>query len=134
VIALLDTNILIASAEAGEDAPPLDGFDDLTVSSLSYAELTLGLYTTSNLRELQRRMGRLAGAEATYGPGLPFDDQCVRAYDRILAAISESGGTAKADRFDRMIAATALAHDLVVVTRDLTGFAGLEGLVHVTRR
>jgi predicted nucleic acid-binding protein len=49
----------------------------------------------------------------------------------ILAHVSDAGGDVKSRRFDRMIAATALAHGLAVLTRNASDLADLAGLVEV---
>lgn len=134
MIALLDTDILIASRTAAEGLPDLSGFDDLTVSSVSYSELTMGLHATNDLAAYKRRLARFDALVETFGPGIPYDDQSVRAYGRLLAAVVERGGEPKAHRLDRMIAATALAHGLVLVTRNIAHFRLVEGLVDVQVR
>lgn len=128
--ALLDTNILIASASALEEDPQLARFTGLSVSSLSWAELVKGLHTTTSLSEFKARAARLQALRATFGEGLAFNDSCVNAYDRILAAVT-AGGTARAHVMDRLLAATALAHDLTLVTRDKDAFVGLDTLVRI---
>lgn len=134
MIALLDTNILIAAETASESRPDLSGFAQLVVSSLSWSELTIGLHATTELTEFKARLARISALRAAFGEGLAFDDSCVDAYDRLLQRLVARGGSAKSHMLDRMIAATALAHDMTVVTRDLSGFAGLEGLVSIERR
>ncbi len=130
-LALLDTNLLVAMGEPGELAPALAEFDSLTVSSLSFSELAMGLYSTTDLKIFNRRLERYEALTAAFAPGIPFDDDCVRCYRRIMSHIAEIDGNVKAKHVDRMIAATAMAHGLTVVTRDLSGFAQLAGLVSV---
>jgi predicted nucleic acid-binding protein len=134
VIALLDTNILIARDAPDEPAPDLSGYDGLVVSSLSWSELTRGLHVTNSLVEFKARLARFNALRSAFGPGVAFDDACVNAHDDLLRQVIERGGSARAHVLDRMIAATALAHDFVVVTRDAAGFANLEGLVQVDAR
>lgn len=134
MIALLDTNVFIALGSRGERRPDLSGFADLVVSSLSWSELTMGLHATSNLDEYRERHARLDGAKQLFGAGIAFDDACVQAYDRILARVAQRRGPVRAHHLDRMIAATAIAHGLTIVTREQSGFAGLEGLVDVEVR
>ncbi|MGN6414348.1 PIN domain-containing protein [Flexivirga sp.] len=129
MIALLDTNILIARGTPDEPAPDLSGFDDLAVSSLTWAELTKGLHTTGQLAVFKERLSRLTALQRTFGAGLPFDDACVSAYDTILARVAATGGSARSHVVDRMVAATAMAHGCVLVSRDTNGFRGLEDLL-----
>ena len=69
-------------------------------------------------------------AEAAFDP-LPFDVECARAYGRIFAAVHSSGRQSRRRFADLLIAATALAKGLPVVTRNADDFAGLDGLVEV---
>lgn len=131
MIALLDTNILIARDAPGEPPPDLSDFDSLVVSSLSWSELTRGLHVTNSLAVFKARLARFNALRTAFGPGVAFDDACVQAHDDLLRHVTERGSTARAHVLDRMIAATALAHGFVVVTRDRSGFAHLEGLVEV---
>ncbi|WP_424936389.1 MULTISPECIES: PIN domain-containing protein [Bacteria] len=132
--ALLDTNILIASSGQGEAPPDLTDFDALQVSALSWAELLKGLHTTTSLAEYKARHARLTTLRSVLGEGLPFDDRCAEAYDTILMRLVSAGSSARAHVMDRMLAATALAHGLVLVTRDRDAFAGLDDLVRIDRR
>ena len=134
MIALLDTSILIAVAAPTEDSPTLAGFDRSFASSLSWAELTKGLHTTASLVAFKARRARFDDLQRSFGEGVPFDDDCVAAYDVVLRRVTERRGSGRAHNIDRMIAATAMVHDMTVLTRDLSGFAGLEGLVRVELR
>jgi toxin FitB len=134
VIALLDTNILIASKSETEPAPDLSGFGDLMVSSLSWSELVMGLHTTTSLSEYKRRARRLGVLQETYGDGLPYDDDCVESYNDLLEHTGQRGGEAKAKKLHRMIAATAMAHELVLVTRNVDDFRTFEGMLDIMER
>ena len=134
VIGMLDTSVLIASRSHSEALPDLQGFDDLTVSSVSYSELTMGLHSTQDLVTYKQRHARLSQLKETFGAGIPYDDVCVQAYDDLLALVVERGGEPKAHRLDRMIAATALAHGLVLVTRNIAHFRLLEGRLELAER
>ncbi|MDR2895824.1 MAG: PIN domain-containing protein [Propionibacteriaceae bacterium] len=130
-VVLLDTNVLIATGEPGEQTPDLSAHSGLTVSSLSFSELVMGIYSTRDLQVFRQRWARYQGLTNLFGPGIPYDDQCVNAYQRICAHVADREGDVKARRIDRMIAATALAHGLTVATRDLSGFQQLGGLITV---
>lgn len=134
MIALLDTSILIAQGSSAESTSDLSGYDDLQVSSISWSELTMGLHAAHTLSVYKEREARLTDLRKVFGAGIPYDDQCASHYGTILARITAQNGDPKAHRFDRMIAATALAHDLVVVTRNIAHFGMLNGLVPVEQR
>lgn len=134
MIALLDTNILIASRSPGEEPADLSGFDDLRVSSLSMAELVKGLNTATDIATYRARSERLDWIRSTFGAGVPFDDRCAEAYQRLLAAITRNGASARSHMLDRMLAATALAHDMTLVSRDLRVFSDLTDQVRIERR
>lgn len=134
VSSLLDTNILISFGHSLEAAPHLEDLGKLHVSALSWAELSRGLYSTQDVHEFRRRQGALRTLNEHFGSGLAFDDQCIPAYEFVISKLSESGRSTRAHVIDRMIAATAITHSLAIVTRDKTGFAGLEGLVPILER
>ncbi|MFB4350091.1 type II toxin-antitoxin system VapC family toxin [Microbacterium sp. CR_7] len=134
VIALLDTDILIASRAEGEAPADLSEFEDLRVSTLSWVELAKGLHTTQDLQVFKQRSARLAALRTTFGDGIPFDDDCADAYDRVLAHLSAQGVPVRPHMSDRMLAATALAHGLTLVSRDSDAFLGLTDLITVVRR
>ncbi|ANI93612.1 type II toxin-antitoxin system VapC family toxin [Dietzia timorensis] len=134
--ALLDTNILIAQFSPESPRPDLTKFDDLYVSSLSYSELRFGLSVAlqRSPKEYILRRNRLESVEHVFGSGLPFDDSAAEAYSEImdfLATRTPHKQSLKAHVLDRMIAATALAHNLVLVTRNVGDFRALEGLLDV---
>lgn len=57
---------------------------------------------------------------------LPFDDFCAEEYGRIRAKLAYKGSLIGPN--DLMIAATAKARDLIVVTHDVYEFSRVEGL------
>ena len=94
------------------------------------AELTAGPSATMNIAERARRQDRLQRIEATFDP-MPFDIRSARAYGRIHAAVVEQGGRPRRRFADLLLAATALAEDLPLVTRNSKDFQGLDGLITV---
>jgi predicted nucleic acid-binding protein len=60
---------------------------------------------------------------------MPFDIEAARAYGRVCAAVVEQGRQSKRRYADLLIAATALAEALPLVTRNADDFRGLEGLI-----
>jgi predicted nucleic acid-binding protein len=95
------------------------------------AELAAGPHATTDPGERARRQDRLQRAEAAFDP-LPFDANAARAYGRIYAAVTTAGRKARgACAVDLLIAASALANDLPLYTRNGNDFAALKGLVEI---
>lgn len=77
-------------------------------------------------REQQLRYVR-ASVEA-----LDFDLRCARAYGPVYEAVLREGRKPRGARaIDVMIAATALAHDLPLYTRNAEDLRGLENLIEI---
>jgi predicted nucleic acid-binding protein len=73
----------------------------------------------------------LQRTEAAFDP-LPFDIEAARAYGRIYAAVASAGRKARGPRaVDLLIAATAFAAELPLITRNPEDFRGLEDLISV---
>jgi len=63
---------------------------------------------------------------------LPFDSTCARAYGVAYAAVERIGRKPRGGRaIDLMIAATALAHDLPLYTRNAKDLRGVEDLIEI---
>ena len=103
----------------------------LAISAITMAELAAGPHATDDPEERARRQDRLQRAEATFDP-LPVDAAVARAYGRVYAAVRTAGRQARGARsLDLLIAATAVASDLPVYTRNPDDFRGIESLVEV---
>lgn len=114
-----------------EQADPKHLPTELAVSAVTMAELAAGPHATADPDERARRQDRLQRAEATFDP-LPVDAGVARAYGRIYAAVSSAGRKARGARsLDLLIAATALASDLPLYTRNPNDFRGVEALVEI---
>lgn len=124
---LLDTSVVI-------DLEQLDAADlplEVAVSAVTMAELAAGPHAASDPDESARRQDRLQRAEAAFDP-LPFDADAARACGRVFAAVATAGRTARGARAaDLLIAATALAAQLPLYTRNGHDFDALDGLVEV---
>lgn len=104
---------------------------EVAVSAITMAELSAGPYATTDADVRGRRQDRLQRAEAAFDP-LPFDSDAARAYGRIFAAVVAAGRKARGARaVDLLIAATALAAELPLYTRNGADFVGLDGLVDI---
>jgi predicted nucleic acid-binding protein len=124
---IIDTSVVIDL----ERIDPADLPSELAISAVTMAELAAGPHATSDTAERARRQDRLQRTEATF-EALPVDGAVARAYGRIYAAIAATGRKARGPRaFDLLIAATALAAELPMYTRNPGDFAGLGGLVEV---
>jgi len=114
---VLDTSVILG--------PPSRALpDESTISVISLAEIKLGVLVASNAIERAKRLARLVEVERTYSP-LPVDDDVASAYATIVAAERERGRRPRA--MDALIAATAVANDLTLYTRD-EGLAGIQSV------
>jgi predicted nucleic acid-binding protein len=124
--ALLDTSVVIDLERIAVDALPRQ----MAVSAVTMAELAAGPAAATEEAERARRQDRLQRAEATFDP-LPLDIEAARAYGRVYAAVQAQGRNPRRRFADLLIAATALANGLPVLTRNAADFAGLEDLIQV---
>jgi len=103
----------------------------LSISSLTLTELTSGPHAVSDEMERARRQRRLQRFEAGID-AIAFDAACARAYGLIYVGVVAMGRKPRGARaVDLMIAATALAHDLPLYTRNAKDLRGLEGLIKI---
>ena len=101
------------------------------MSAVTLAELAAGPHATADSAERARRQDRLQRAEATFEP-LAVDANVARAYGRIYAAVAGAGRKTRGARsLDLLIAATALASDLPLYTRNPGDFRATESLIDV---
>ncbi len=124
---LIDTSVVIELERLDAVALPVE----VAISSITLAELAAGPHAARDAAECARRQERLQLAEATF-EALAFDSKAARAYGRIYSAVAAAGRKARGGRaVDLLIAATALAADLPLYTRDAEGFRVLTGLLEV---
>ncbi|MFN2389133.1 MAG: type II toxin-antitoxin system VapC family toxin [Actinomycetota bacterium] len=122
---IIDTSVVIELERIEPESLPTE----VSISVVTLAELAAGPHATSDPAERARRQDRLQRTEATFEP-LPIDGAVARAYGRIYAAVVAGGRKARGRRaLDLLIAATALAAELPVYTRNPDDFGGLEDLV-----
>jgi predicted nucleic acid-binding protein len=124
---LIDTSVLIDLDVVDPEHLPLE----CAVSAMTMAELAAGPHATTDSAERARRQDRLQRAEATFEP-LPFDGEVARAYGRVYAAVAASGRKARGRRaIDLFIAATAVAANLPLYTRNPDDFNGLSQVLDI---
>ena len=129
---LIDTSVLI-DVERGRlslaDLAARHGGEDVAISAVTASELLHGVHRV-------RGGAKAAKAEAfverllAFVPVVPFDLDEARTHARLSAELQERGTPVGAH--DLLIAATALAHDFRLVTRDLRSFPKIDGLEVVT--
>jgi toxin FitB len=119
---LLDTSVLIAE----------DGPDDLecAISAASLAELHFGVLVAQDADERARRAQRLGVVEATFHP-LPLDAAVAREWGRLAAAVASRGAQPRRRAVDLVIAATANAHSVPLLTHNAKDFRVIADLVEV---
>ncbi len=124
---IIDTSVVIDLDRIDPDSLPIE----VAVSAVTLAELAAGPHATADPAERARRQDRLQRAEATFEP-IPVDGAVARAYGRVYAAVAAAGRKARGRRaFDLLIAATALAAELPVYTRNPGDFGELDDLLEV---
>lgn len=124
---ILDTSVIIDLESIEVQRLPTE----LAISAITMAELAAGPHAGTDAEEQARRQDRLQRAEAAFDP-LPFDNDCARAYGRVYSAVARAGRKTRGARaVDLLIAATAVATDLPLYTRNGADFQALEELVEV---
>jgi len=124
---VIDTSVVIDLDHLEASSLPVA----IAVSAVTMAELAAGPHAATDSDERARRQDRLQRAEATFDP-LPFDAESARAYGRVYAAVIAGGRKARGTRaVDLLIAATAVAAELPLYTRNGNDFQGLGGLLEV---
>lgn len=124
---LLDTSVVIDLRRIDPATLPIES----AISTVTLAELAAGPHATTDPEERARRQDTLQRTESETLP-LPVDVAVARAYGRVYAAARAAGREARGRRtFDLLIAATAVAADLPLYTRNPEDFAGLAGLLEV---
>ena len=124
---LIDTSVVIDLGRVD----PADLPSEIAVSAVTLAELAAGPHATGDSDERAGRQDTLQRTEATF-ESLPVDGAVARAYGRAYAAVAGAGRKARGRRaFDLLIAATALAAELPLYTRNPSDFQELDGLLEV---
>jgi len=120
---LLDTCVIIAFEQV--DAADLPNV--ALVSTVTLAELSVGPLVARDPYERAIRQQRLQTTEKNFDP-LPFDIDCARAFGQVSSDLRAAGRTSHARTYDAMIAATALANGLPLLTLNPGDFAHIRGL------
>lgn len=129
---LLDTSVMVDLATLSDDLG-VTLPDRLDISAITLAELSLGPLITNDPAKQARRLQLLQRVQAEFDP-LPFDDRCAAAYARVAATTRAANLSHRSRAADLFIAATALAHQLPLYTRnpgDVSHLADLHAVVTV---
>ncbi|MCI6584237.1 MAG: type II toxin-antitoxin system VapC family toxin [Mobiluncus sp.] len=121
---LLDTSVVIDLETLDPAVLP----EAIAISSVTLAELEAGVHAAKDTSERAVRLDRLQRTEAAFRP-ISFDAAAARAFGRVVAAIVAAGRKPRRRFADLEIAATALAHNLPLYTRNPVDFVGLEDLI-----
>jgi tRNA(fMet)-specific endonuclease VapC len=124
---LLDTSVVVS---LGGRADALDLPARSFISAITLAELSVGPLVARTEPDRIARQAVLQQAEADFDP-IPFDDRAARAFGTVAASLRSSGRARAARAYDALIAATALANQLPVFTRNPGDFEGIDGLIVV---
>ena len=119
----LDTNIVIAYFNGNLGiATRLQALDEVAISAISVAELIYGIKNSSKpVGNLHSLTEFLKAASV-----VPFDQRCADVYGTIRLGLKRKGRPTGS--LDLLIAATALAHDAILVTHNNKHFENIEGL------
>jgi len=128
VAALIDSSVFIAG-ERGQielaDLLASLGGESLALSAVTASELLYGLHRSRTIAQRERRNDYVEAILAQITV-LAFDLTVARVHSAISAELDRTGRQVGAH--DLMIAATAMAHDYRVATRDLRSFSKIPGL------
>jgi tRNA(fMet)-specific endonuclease VapC len=126
VAVLIDTDLLV-ELERGVGADAVErvlGEEDRAISVITVSELLHGVHRSSGARRARRSAfveHLLAGMQP-----IPITEPVARVHAEIWAQLARRGRVIGAH--DLWIAATALAHDLAVATRNAADFERVPGL------
>jgi predicted nucleic acid-binding protein len=109
---LADTSVFVAAEQRRELGSPPAGVAQISVATIT--ELGVGVLRAASPALRQLREATLARARSFVA--LPYDERVADRLAALLARARDEGRRAGA--MDAIIAATALAHDLVVWTQD----------------
>lgn len=121
----LDANVVSVAFRDGSSGPAL-GILAHTRSALAIPDVVRGEILFGALKGGNpRQIGEIRAFLGLF-PTLPFDHRCVEVYAQARAELERRGQRIGA--LDLLIAATALAHGLILVTHNTSEFTRVPGL------
>ncbi len=121
--AILDTSVLI-------DEPDVPGVSQAAISTITLAELYFGTLTAVHQDERMRRVAQLGFIESNF-QAIALDEEIGRALGQLQAAVAERGANPHKRTADLAIAATAIVHEAVLLTRNYQDFKLVDDLIDV---
>jgi predicted nucleic acid-binding protein len=125
-VGVLDTCVLIDLAQLPDDSLPVFA----RISTVTLAELGLGVAVASTDAQRLRRMEQLQEVESSF-KALQFDSAAARRFTLLAGLVIAAKRRPKPRKLDLMIAAVASVHQLPLYTRNAKDFVGLEGALTV---
>jgi tRNA(fMet)-specific endonuclease VapC len=122
---LIDSNVLIAAERGQLDPGHIAPQQDIAISAVTASELLHGLFRARTVSQRNRRQAFVEALLAQI-PVIAFDLIVARVHASLWADLARRG-IAVGER-DLMIAATAVARDYTVATRDERSFPKIPGL------
>lgn len=123
-IGLLDTSVVIDLPQIDPVALPVRP----RISTITLAELGLGVHTAPNAPERVRRFERLQEAEAAFDP-IDFTPEAARRFAHLAGLLLDSGRSPRPRTLDLMIGAVASVHGIPLYTRNADDLKGTESLL-----
>jgi tRNA(fMet)-specific endonuclease VapC len=130
---LLDSDMLIYYIDGLDTAHALVTellVDGIAINSVSYMEARQGIGRSQDPPSAQFRLDDLLNAS----PVIPFDRAEARRCAEIRELLQSQGKRVRPRALDLMIAATALEHDLTLVTNNSADYKDVPGLQLRTER
>ncbi|MBX3069310.1 MAG: type II toxin-antitoxin system VapC family toxin [Thermomicrobiales bacterium] len=124
---LIDSDILVSYLEGAREAIQLvDGLVPLGVSLsiVTYMETYQGVLRASNPALSERRHATITARMGV----LPFTETTARTCARLRHQLLGDGRRIRDRSLDLMIAATAIEHNLILLTRNLADYRDVPGL------
>ena len=121
---LLDTNVVVAFLNGDKSVLKRIRveIDKIALSTLVVAELDYGAKVSQKSEENLEKLYRLVDIVQV----VPFDIECARIFGTIKSRLRSLGKPT--GEVDSLIAATAMAHEAILVTANKKHFENIEGL------
>jgi predicted nucleic acid-binding protein len=98
--------------------------DGLTISMITYLEVYQGTLVSPDPEQAQAKLDAFLAAV----PVTPFSAEVARRCARLRAELQQQGKRVRSRALDLLTAATALEHELTLVTRNLSDYADIPSL------